>query len=117
MRARLEPRGAARERSAAIGAHNEPRLDPPPVFQARERLFRGKTIAGDRRAEALKAGSLRRPGGERRSQAIVLEIPAKGLQADFRTDELDRARGKESTRVVNQPKPAQRRGFGRDRLP
>ena len=112
VKAGLEPGGAARFRIPAVGADGEPGRDRASVFQPRPGGVVGEVVGGDAVGDPLEAGNAAGLVGERFRHPVVLDIPAERIEPDFGGVELDRARRKERSRVVDKSQRAQRRGLG-----
>ncbi len=111
MDARFEPGGAPGLRTAAVRADREPGCDHAPVLKPRPDGVRPEIVSLDRGRDALDAPSLSDRGPERLGHPIVLDVPSERVEPDFRGEELDRARRKQRSRVVDETQAPQGRGL------
>ena len=104
-------------RVPAVGADNEPGRDRASAPELGTHSVGVERVGRDCVSEALDAGSALNLRPERFPHAIVLDIPAERVEADFRRMELDRARRKERSRVIDEAERPQRRRLSLQRRP
>src|SRR5271157_3405281 len=117
MFARRQSGGAPRARGAAVSADDERARDKTAVVEPRQRPIQAEPVGRDGKSDALEARRRRGASGERGGHRIVLDIPTKSVETDFRAMKLDRAWGKERAGIVDHSKRPHWRRVVLDRLP
>ena len=112
-----QPGGATRGRGAPVRADDERRGDAPPVAEPHARNLAREVVGRHGRRRSLDARCAGGARGDGVGHAVVLDVPAESLEADFRAQELDRPRRKEGAGVVDHAQRAHRRRLGLDRGP
>ncbi len=102
MDARFEPRGAPRPRIPAVGADRKPGRDDAPVFESRSDGVGGKIVSLHPSRGALDACHLRDSGRKRLGHPVIFDIPAEGVEPDFRGVELDWPRRKQGSAIIDE---------------
>ena len=117
MDADAQIRRLPRRRAASVGADDEPRPDPAPIGEGRERGRTREIVARDRRLVTRDGRVRRRQRPQFPRHRVVLDVPSEGVETDFLAAKLDRTGRKQRAGIVDEPKRAQRRRVFRDRLP
>ena len=102
MDARFEPGGAPRPRIPPVGADRKPGRDDAPVFKRRPDGVGGKIVSLHPSRDALDACNLCDSGRKRLGHPVIFDIPAERVEPDLGRVELNRARWKQRSAVVDE---------------